>query len=140
MSIKTERSPFFDEDTFSAYPTNLVFGVVDSRAQADAILEGLYALGYTEQAVNALAGPEAAEGLDLDGDRAGLRGRFVRAIQRLGGEYRALEHYVADLESGKHVVTAPADTDEDRDAVVALFKEHGAHRMAHFKPTVVEFL
>lgn len=140
MSIKTERSPFFDEDSFSAYPTHVIFGVVDSRAQADAILEGLYALGYAEQAVNAVAGHEAVESVDLEGERAGLRGRLVRALQRLGGEYRAMEHYVADLEAGRHVVTAPADNDEDRDAVVALFKEHGAERIAHFKPTVVEFL
>jgi hypothetical protein len=140
MSIKTERSPFFDEDTFLAYPTHHVFGVVDSRPQVDAILEGLYALGYAEHAVNAATGKDAVEGVDLEGERSGLRGRIVRAVQHLGGEYEAMQNYVAALEAGRYVVTAPADDDEDREAVVALFAEHGAEQLAHFKPAVVEYL
>lgn len=140
MSIKTERSKFFDDDAFSAYPTNHLFCVVDTKAQVDAILEGLYALGYAEQAVNVATGEEAVERVDIEGERSGLRGRLVRAIQRLGGEFEAMRNYMAAMKAGRYVVTAPADDDEDRDAVVALFQEHDAEQVAHFKPAVVEYL
>ncbi len=140
MSIKTERSPFHDEDTFLAYPLNHLFCVVDTQAQVDEILEGLYDLGYAEQAVNVATGQEAVERVDIDGQHSGIRGRIVRAVQHLGGEYEAMETYVSAMSAGRFVVTAPVDNDEDRDAVVALYKEHGAEKLAHFKPAVVEFL
>ena len=140
MNIKTESSPFLDEDTFLAYPMHRLFCIVDSRDQVDAILEGLYAMGYAEQAVNAATGKEAVERVDMDGDNSGIRGRIVRAIQHLGGEYEAMQTYMTAMEAGRWVVTAPVDNDEDRDAVVALYKEHGAEKLAHFKKAVVEYL
>ena len=140
MTIKTERSPFFDDDQFLAYPMNRLFGIVETRAQVDAILEGLYAMGYSEQAVNAATGDEAVERVDMDGERSGLRGRIVRAIQHLGGEYEAMQNYMAAMSAGRWVVTVPVDDDEERAEIIALFEQHGAERLAHFKKALVEYL
>ncbi len=140
MSLKTKSSPYHNEKAFLAYPINRLFGVVNKQEQADKILEGLYALGYSEKAVNVATGQEAADRVDLDGSHSGLRGRVVRAMQHLGGEYAITKSYEAATLAGQYVVAAPIDNDEDKAAVVALFKENGAENMAFFKKNVVEDL
>lgn len=70
--------------------------------------------------------------LDEDGRYHGLRGRVVRAIQRLGYG-TALEIYDEALPVGDLLLHLPARP-ADRRSIAALLQRHGVHDVGYFGP------
>jgi hypothetical protein len=87
--------------------------------------------------VEILCGEQGARILDEDGRYHGLRGRIVRAFQRLGYDGATLAIYDEALRRGDlllHVPVRPAG----RGRVVALLQRHQVHDVGYFGPGTFE--
>lgn len=140
MSRKKQSSPYHNDKFFLAYPAHRIFGIIEDEASVEKVKEALYGLGYSEQAVVADTGADAVKRVDAEGAHSGVRGRLTRAMQHLGGEAEIFKRYSLAMQHGKYVISAPIDTDEDRDAVADLFRMHGASQINFFGKGSVESL
>ena len=93
--------------------------------------------GVDVTAVEILCGEQGARILDEHGRYHGLRGRIVRAFQRLGYDETTLETYDEALRGGDLLLHVPARP-ADRYRIGALLQRHQVHDVGYFAPGTFE--
>jgi hypothetical protein len=69
--------------------------------------------------------------LDLTGVRHGLREQFLRWRQQYGYETDALQVHSNALETGRHVIYVPVNSDQERQRVIEVLRARGGHHLLH---------
>lgn len=101
-----------------AVPTGKVLGIVDTRAEFDAVLQALGSAGFSK--VTAICGAEGVQLLER-----------VSTFFFSDMEERVLNRHIEELKAG-HVIVG-IETPADRvDEAVRIAEQHGARRLVHF--------
>ena len=111
-------------------------GLLTEKSEILAISRELGSAGVDIAAVEIVCGERGAAILDEHGRYHGLRGRIVRACQRLGSDEATLATYDEALRDGDllQVPACPAD----RRRIVALLQRHQIHDVGLFRPGTFE--
>ncbi|GHF57789.1 hypothetical protein HNQ07_003956 [Deinococcus metalli] len=96
--IPLTRSPAH----FTLLCRDMVYGVLDTALQAEALCRDLTALGIP--GVQILSGPSGLVDLDRDGHHHGVLCRVARAAQGLTREHDFIGWYAEQLEAGHMLV------------------------------------
>ena len=116
------NEPQINVDHFYHRPVCHAVGLLTEKSQISAISTDLASAGVDVAAVEILCGEQGARILDEHGRYHGLRGRTVRALQRLGYDETTLEIYDEALRKGDLLLQVPATPAERR--IVALLQDH----------------
>lgn len=131
-----------DGDEPIRYPANHVVGVLDTRAQVDALVPDLIAAGFADADITVHAGMDSAEALDESTGRSGLANLAMRLAETLGienSEMEQKERYEQALRDGKFVVLVAAADEAHKDRASAVLDEHAAHTVSfHGRFTIEE--
>lgn len=120
------NEPQINVDHFYHRPIYHVVGLLTDKREIAAITSELEAAGVDVAAVEILCGERGAAILDEHGRYHGLRGRIVRAFQRLGYDETTLEIYDEALRDGDLLLQVPVRP-AGRRRVVALLQRHHVH-------------
>jgi hypothetical protein len=131
------NEPQINVDHFYHRPVYHVVGLLGEKSQIPAISTDLASAGVDVAAVEILCGEQGARILDECGRYHGLRGRIVRAFQRLGYDETTLEIYDEALHDGDLLLKVPARPAERR-RIVALLQRHDVHDLGYFGPGTFE--
>jgi hypothetical protein len=131
------NEPQINVDHFYHRPVYHVVGLLTDNSQIPAIAKDLESAGVDVTAVEILCGERGARILDEHGRYHGLRGRIVRAFQRLGYDETTLETYDEALRNGDLLLQVPAQPAQRR-CIVALLQGHHVHDLGYFGPGTFE--
>jgi hypothetical protein len=131
------NEPQINVDHFYHRPIYHVVGLLSEKSQVPAISRELQSAGLDVAAVEILCGERGAAILDEHGRYHGLRGRVVRAFQRLGYDGATLAIYDEALRDGDLLLQVPARP-ADRRRVAALLQAHQVHDVGYFGPGTFE--
>jgi hypothetical protein len=139
VSIRSSEvnEPQINVDHFYHRPVYHVVGLLTEKSQIPAISRELASAGVAVAAVEILCGERGAAILDEHGRYHGLRGRIVRAFQRLGYDEATLEIYDEALRRGDLLLHVPAPPAERR-RIAALLQRHQVHDVGYFAPGTFE--
>ena len=129
--------PQVNVDHFYHRPVYNVVGLLTERSEIPAISGELESAGVDVAAVEILCGEQGARILDQHGRYHGVRGRIVRAFQRLGYDQESLEIYDEALRDGELVLHVPASP-AGRSRITALLQRHHVHDVGYFGPGTFE--
>ena len=125
------NEPQINVDHFYHRPTYRVVGLLTEQSEIPAISSELQSAGVDVAAVEILCGEQGARILDEHGRYHGLRGRIVRAFQRLGYDQETLAVYDEALRNGELVLHVPARP-ADSARIAALLQRHQVHDVGYF--------
>ena len=131
------NEPQINVDHFYHRPIYHVVGLLTDKPQISAISRDLESAGVDVAAVEILCGERGAAILDEHGRYHGLRGRVVRAIQRLGYDGTTLALYDEALRDGDLLLRVPVRP-AGRRQVVELLQHHQVHDVGYFGPGTFE--
>ena len=131
------NEPQINVDHFYHRPVYHVVGLLTEDSEIPAISTDLASAGVDVTAVEILCGERGARILDEHGRYHGLRGRIVRAFQRLGYDETTLEIYDEALRNGDLLLQVPAQPAQRRH-IVALLQGHYVHDVGYFGPGTFE--
>ena len=131
------NEPQINVDHFYHRPVYHVVGLLTEKSQISAISTDLASAGVDVAAVEILCGEQGARILDEHGRYHGLRGRIVRAFQRLGYDETTLEIYDEALRDGDLLLQVPVRPAE-RYHVAGLLQHHHVHDVGYFGPGTFE--
>ena len=131
------NEPQINIDHFYHRPVYHVVGLLTENSEIPAISKDLASAGVDLTAVEILCGEQGARILDEHGRYHGLRGRIVRAFQRLGYDQTTLAIYDEALSKGDLLLQVPAQPAQRR-RVVALLQHHHVHDVGYFAPGTFE--
>ena len=131
------NEPQINVDHFYHRPIYHVVGLLTENSEIPAISGELEAAGVDVTAVEILCGEQGARVLDEHGRYHGLRGRIVRAFQRLGYDETTLEIYDEALRDGDVLLQVPVRPPERR-RIVELLQHHHVHDVGYFGPGTFE--
>ena len=131
------NEPQINVDHFYHRPVYHVVGLLGEKSQIPAISTDLASAGVDVAAVEILCGEQGARILDEHGRYHGLRGRIVRAFQRLGYDETTLAIYDEALKDGDLLLQVPVRPAERR-RIVALLQRHDVHDLGYFGPGTFE--
>ena len=131
------NEPQINVDHFYHRPIHHVVGLLSDKPEIAAISSELEAAGVDVAAVEILCGERGAAILDEHGRYHGLRGRIVRAFQRLGYDETTLEIYDEALRDGDLLLQVPVRP-AGRRRVVALLQRRHVHDVGYFGPGTFE--
>ena len=131
------NEPQINVDHFYHRPVYHVVGLLTENSQIPAIAKDLESAGVDVTAVEILCGERGARILDEHGRYHGLRGRIVRAFQRLGYDQTTLEIYDEALRNGDLLLQVPAQPAQRR-SIVALLQGRHVHDLGYFGPGTFE--
>jgi hypothetical protein len=132
----------FDPDSDSlSFPDDTVVGIVDEPEGANSAVEGLVAAGVPEEGIQVLCCDSGARRLDPTGKRHGVLGKLHRTVQLFGDQEVAhVKRQAAELRAGRFLVAAPAETDEEAEAVARVLKSNGGHFINRYTSMTVRRL
>ena len=131
------NEPQVNVDHFYHRPVHHVVGLLTDKSEIAAISSELESAGVDVAAVEILYGERGAAILDEHGRYHGLRGRVVRAFQRLGYDGITLEIYDEALRDDDLLLQVPVRPKERR-RVVRLLQDHHVHDVGYFGPGTFE--
>jgi hypothetical protein len=131
------NEPQINVDHFYHRPVFHVVGLLTENSQISAISKDLASAGVDVTAVEILCGEQGARILDEHGRYHGLRGRIVRAFQRLGYDETTLAIYDEALRKGDLLLQVPAPPAQRR-RVAELLQRHHVHDVGYFAPGTFE--
>jgi hypothetical protein len=131
------NEPQINVDHFYHRPVYHVVGLLTEKSEIPAISRELESAGVDVAGVEILCGEQGARILDEDGRYHGLRGRIVRAFQRLGYDGATLAIYDEALRRGDLLLQVPVSP-AGRGRVVALLQRHQVHDVGYFGPGTFE--
>lgn len=132
--ILRKRSPAH----FTLLSRDMVYGVLDTPGQAQALCRDLDALGV--RGAQLLSGPSGLVDLDRDGHHHGVLCRLARALQGLTREHDFIGWYAEHLQAGHVLVCLHAHGRAQLDALRSAFSRRGAHHVNHYGLWMVEVL
>src|SRR5215469_11548323 len=118
-------------------PTYHVAGLLTEKSEILAISRELASAGVDVAAVEIFCGERGAAILDEHGRYHRLRGRILRAFQRLGYDESTLAIYDKALTDGDLLLRVPACPAERR-GIAALLQRHHVHDVGYFGPGTLE--
>jgi len=127
------NEPQINVDHFYDRPVYHVVGLLTDKSEVPAISRELESAGVDVAAVEILCGERGAAILDEHGRYHGLRGRIVRAFQRLGYDGITLDIYDEALSHGDLLLQVPARLAERR-LIAELLQNHYVHDVGYFGP------
>ena len=127
------NEPQINVDHFYHRPIHHVVGLLTEKSQIPAISSELESAGADVTAVEILCGEQGARILDEHGRYQGLRGRLVRAFQRLGYDEATLQICDETLRRGDLLLYVPAPP-ADRRRIAELLQRHQVHDVGYFGP------
>ena len=131
------NEPQINVDHFYHRPVYHLVGLLTEKPEIPAISRDLASAGVDVAAVEILCGEQGARILDEHGRYHGLRGRIVRAFQRLGYDETTLAINDEALRDGDlllQVTVRPAG----RHHVAELLQHHHVHDVGYFGPGTFE--
>jgi hypothetical protein len=129
------------DETFSAYPSNKVVGIIDRPAQLQAALTTLHAVGFDTDDVDMLCGQAGIERLDRTGKRHGMVAHLIRLVQFLGEEQTHLQQHEQALAAGHFLVAVTVGKDAAaKQRVRDVLRSHGGHDLHYYGQFTVEDL
>ena len=131
------NEPQINIDHFYHRPVYHVVGLLTDKSEIPAITRELESAGVDVAAVEILCGERGAAILDEHGRYHGLRGRIVRAFQRLGYDQITLEIYDEALRDGDLLLQVPSRPPERR-RIAELLQHHDVHDVGYFGPGIFE--
>jgi hypothetical protein len=131
------NEPQINVDHFYHRPIYHVVGLLTETSEIPAISRELESAGVDVTAVEILCGERGAAILDEHGRYHGLRGRVVRAVQRLGYDETTLAIYDEALRDGDLLLRVPARP-ADRGRIAALLQRYQVHDVGYFGPGTFE--
>jgi hypothetical protein len=131
------NEPQINVDHFYHRPVYHVVGLLTENSEIPAISKDLASAGVDVTAVEILCGEQGARILDEHGRYHGLRGRIVRAFQRLGYDETTLAIYDEALRKGDLLLQVPAPPAQRR-RVAELLQHHQVHDVGYFAPGTFE--
>ena len=131
------NEPQINVDHFYHRPVYHVVGLLTDKSEIPAISSELESAGADVAEVEILCGEHGAAILDEHGRYHGLRGRVVRAFQRLGYDGTTLEMYDEALRDGDMLLQVPVRPTE-RGHVAGLLQHHHVHDVGYFGPGTFE--
>ena len=118
---------------FIGYPRRRVLAVLDTTAEAARAIDAVAAAGIEGGAIERFEGAADADRFDSTGERHGVLGRSVRAVQfSLMDQLPAMAWYEAALREGKIVLAIPTRNRTETLRVVAILAAAGAHFINRF--------
>jgi hypothetical protein len=124
-------------DRFYHRPVYHVVGPLTDKPEISAISRALGSAGVDVAAVEILCGEREAAILDEHGRYQGLRGRVMRAFQRLGYDGTTLAIYDEALRDGDLLLQVPVRPKE-RHRIAELLQDHHVHDVGYFGPSTFE--
>jgi hypothetical protein len=131
------NEPQINVDHFYHRPVYHVVGLLTDKPEISAISRELGSAGVDVAAVEILCGERGAAILDEHGRYHGLRGRVVRAFQRLGYDGTTLALYDEALRDGDLLLQVPVRPKERR-RIAELLQHHHVHDVGYFGPGTFE--
>jgi hypothetical protein len=131
------NEPQINVDHFYHRPIYHVVGLLTDKPEIAAISRDLELAGVDVAAVEILCGERGAAILDEHGRYHGLRGRVVRAFQRLGYDGTTLAMYDEALRDGDMLLRVPVRP-AGRRRVVDVLQHHQVHDVGYFGPGTFE--
>jgi hypothetical protein len=120
------NEPQINIDHFYHRPIYHVVGLLTEKSEISAVSTDLALAGADVAAVEILYGEQGACTLDEHGRYHGLRGRVVRAFQRLGYDETTLEIHDEALRNGDLLLRVPVRPADRQDAPGAPAVRRGA--------------
>lgn len=110
-----------------------LLAVFDSRADADAAIDGLTSVGVERSRIELYEGPDDASAFDASGEGRGLRGRLIRLVEFSWADQAPdFAWYESAVRDGRVVVSARVGGQRAVRAAAAVIAEHGGHFVNHF--------
>ena len=112
------------------YPENHVVAILDTPEAAAAAVEALTSSGFLESEVTLACGVEAADRLQASSGRSGLLGHVLQIADSLGirgDELETKHQYEQALRNGGITFVVLAPTEERKQRVAQILREHGGH-------------
>jgi hypothetical protein len=131
------NGPQINVDHFYHRPIYHVVGLLTDTSEISAISTELSSAGVDVAAVEILWGERGAAILDEHGRHHGLRGRVVRAFQRLGYDGTTFAIYDEALRNGDMLLQVPVRP-AGRRLVARLLQRHYVHDVGYFGPGTFE--
>lgn len=131
------NKPQVNVDYFYHRPVHHVVGLLGYESQIPALTEELQTAGVDVASVKILCGKRGAAILDEHGEHHGLRGRLIRAFQRVGYDETILSNYAEGVEKGELLLYVPTPPPQ-RYRIASLLQRHQAHHVGYFGPGTFE--
>jgi hypothetical protein len=131
------NEPQINVDHFYHRPVYHVVGLLTDTPEISAISRELGSAGVDVAAVEILCGERGAAILDEHGRYHGLRGRVMRAFQRLGYDGTTLAIYDEALRDGDLLLQVPV-WPKERHRIAELLQHHHVHDVGYFGPGTFE--
>jgi len=122
------------------YAENYLVGIFRDGPALEKAAADLTDRGFPESELHAYCGVEGARELDPTGEDGGLLTRITRAVENVFSEYDGLREYAAAAAEGQCVLATPIPDDEQREAAVAVYRQHNADVITAFGKMTVERL
>jgi hypothetical protein len=116
---------------WKAFPSRTVFAVFPDHHSAQNAADRLRRSGVSAESIRILNGEEGLEDLDPTGERHGLRGRMMRAVQQLGEVVTFLEGYADQIRAGKTAMAVAFRENDDRQSIASLLIDSGGTQMSY---------
>lgn len=134
-------------DDMLVYPTDKVVGIVDDRAQVEAIREALASAGVGDERIEVLCGDAGSERIDAEGEERGVIASAIRTVQKaLGEEATRIEKLNDAVDAGSYVLQVGLrDADDDAQAaekreIGRILHDGGAREVAFYGKWAIEEL
>jgi nucleotide-binding universal stress UspA family protein len=125
---------------FRYWPTQGLYGVVDSPDEAESALGELLQAGVPRELLHIWHGSTGRDAIDPTGEKHGRAAKLWRALERATPERDLLNRYAAEVESGHVCISVHCGAGEGRQIVASILQRHGGHLLAYFSVGSVERL
>ena len=122
------------------YAEDYLVGIFRDGEALESAAADLMGRGFSEAQLHAYCGLEGAHQLDPTGEDHGLLTRLTRTIENIFSEFDGLREYAAAAAEGQCVLATPIPDEEQRDAAVAVYRQHNADVITAFGKMTVERL
>ena len=129
-------------ENFYAYPTHRVVAVVDTKSEADEVVNDLISAGFDDTQIDESVGTDGLDFLDPDGTKHGLMAKLIRKWQHLaqGEEHAYLERVKKNLKMGHAIVSVPTLNKVAKEKVANILHAHHAKSIRYYGRLHVEHL
>lgn len=136
-----EDRQYDPESDSLSFPDDTVVGILDDPDGATSAVNQLISDGIPEDRIQILCCESGARRLDPSGAHHGILGRLQRIIQHYGDkEVAHVERQAAELQDGKFLIAAPAESDDESRHVADILKANGGHFINRYTSWTVEQL
>jgi hypothetical protein len=139
--MTTNVNPDPHAEGFQAQPTNNVTAIIDRLDDVSSAIRSLQQAGFSDTDVAVFVGREGLAKLDVDGERHGLVGRVIRAVESVAADHPPNKDAEVALKEGHAYITVSTDgSDLKKEAAERALKAHNAHCIRYVGRLAVERL